>query len=182
MVKLVGIIVSILAVSAFFIVTTVFIDRLIFEGNTLFGMQESIVDEAGGSQKKPRSPSTASETFEMLKPAETSPPLSKTISYNSVTRYLKELEYQRRVENVEQDPDIQQKNSNLNIVIIGNLSEVYLQNIMKDFIKRGFNHVFMQRSSERVFFYGFKDESEQIEFSNILFSVYSLKSILGGSR
>ena len=182
MVKLIGIIIGIIAVVAFLVVAFVFVDRLIFEGDTLFGKQESMVDEFDKSQNISQSTIAASEQFEMIKPIETSSPLSMEKNRNSVTRYLKELEQKRRVVNFDRVTNAQPNVPDLNITIMENLSEVYLQSVKQDLRRRGFSDILIHRSPKKVFFYGLKDESEQIEIANILFQTYSLQPVLGDFR
>jgi len=141
MVKLIGIIIGIIAVVAFLVVAFVFVDRLIFEGDTLFGKQESMVDEFDKSQNISQSTIAASEQFEMIKPIETSSPLSMEKNRNSVTRYLKELEQKRRVVNFDRVTNAQPNVPDLNITIMENLSEVYLQSVKQDLRRRGFSDI-----------------------------------------
>ena len=182
MVKLIGIIVGTVVVSAFLLVTFVFIDRFLFEKENLIGSEDGEVVQSDRQENISTGLSVAAKKFDMLKPIETRGVLSVQGSPNSLTRYLKSLKERR---NATKAADIEKTKHNahdLAIILKERISAAYLNGIREDLSLRGFNDIVIQHDSAITFFYGLKDESERSRIANILSDTYFLEPILGGFK
>ena len=182
MVKLISIIVSTSMIIAFAVVSFVFVDRFLFQKETLIRNVNGDVNVTDDKEKVLISLSAASEKFEMRKPVVTNGTLSIKDNRNSLTRYLETLEDKRRVTKLSNAVNNEQKPNELTIVLAEKLSDVYVQGIRSELMQRGFDDIDIRKDSEKILIYGLKNAKEQQNIANILSFSYFLDPILGGPK